>query len=318
MKAINLLGQKFGRLTVIARAESDKFGKAQWLCQCECGKQKVIASASLRRGLTKSCGCLLEESRRKLNEQKEVDETGNRYGRLTVISRNFDPELQKDGRAMWLCHCDCGNDVVVAGRLLRNGHTKSCGCLAIDMARELGTRTGPINGGAQFKDLTGQQFGSLTVITREGSDAAGQALWRCKCECGAETVVKGGALRSGNTTSCGCIRSKGERAICNLLASENIPFEREYIVPIDGHNYRFDFRVRENYCIEFDGSQHFEATRSGWNTEENFQDTQRRDAIKNAWCREHNIPLIRIPYTHLKDLCIDDLKLETSTFIVKD
>jgi len=38
--------------------------------------------------------------------------------------------------------------------------------------------------------------------------------------------------------------------------------------------------------------------------------------IKNQWCKENNIPLIRIPYTHLQDLCLEDLQLETSQFII--
>lgn len=317
-KLIDLTGQVFGDLTVISRAENDKHGHTRWLCRCSCGNEKVIDGGSLKKGLTKSCGCLAKKILREYNQTKEVDETGNKYGRLTVISRSLDPALQKDGRAMWLCQCECGNKVVVAGKLLRNGQTKSCGCLVIDTSRKIGKITGHINGGSLLIDLIGQRFGNLTVISREGSDTMGQALWRCKCECGAETIVRGASLRNGNTTSCGCIRSRGEHAICNLLSSKNIPFEREYVVSIDGHNYRFDFYVNGNYYIEFDGSQHFEAAGSGWNTEENLQDTQRHDAIKNAWCKEHNIPLIRIPYTHLKKLCIDDLKLETSTFIVKD
>ena len=44
--------------------------------------------------------------------------------------------------------------------------------------------------------------------------------------------------------------------------------------------------------------------------------TKERDAFKNEWCKENNILLIRIPYWHLKDLCIEDLKLETSKFII--
>lgn len=39
--------------------------------------------------------------------------------------------------------------------------------------------------------------------------------------------------------------------------------------------------------------------------------------IKNQWCKDNNIPLIRIPYTHLDKLIIEDLKLETTTFLVK-
>ena len=53
-------------------------------------------------------------------------------------------------------------------------------------------------------DLTGQRFGRLTVIERAGKDYIGQAMWRCRCDCGNVTVVAGGNLRTGNTKSCGC------------------------------------------------------------------------------------------------------------------
>lgn len=59
---VNLTGQVFGRLTVLERAENDKQGNAQWLCQCICGNKKVIRGRALRTGRTSSCGCLLSES----------------------------------------------------------------------------------------------------------------------------------------------------------------------------------------------------------------------------------------------------------------
>jgi hypothetical protein len=52
-------------------------------------------------------------------------------------------------------------------------------------------------------------------------------------------------------------------------------------------------------------------------TEEKFKYTQEHDSFKNQWCKDNNIPLIRIPYTHLKDLCLEDLLLETSKYIVQ-
>jgi hypothetical protein len=52
-------------------------------------------------------------------------------------------------------------------------------------------------------DMTGQRFGSLVVAARAES-AGGQAKWRCRCDCGAETIVSGGDLRSGHSKSCGC------------------------------------------------------------------------------------------------------------------
>ena len=57
---------------------------------------------------------------------KHIDETNNRYGRLTVIKRSTKPD--KYNRALWLCKCDCGNEAVVAGGSLRAGQ-RSCGCL---------------------------------------------------------------------------------------------------------------------------------------------------------------------------------------------
>lgn len=61
-KFIDLTGQKFGRLTVIARAENhiqtNGQRKTQWLCQCECGKKIIIKASDLKSGHTRSCGCL--------------------------------------------------------------------------------------------------------------------------------------------------------------------------------------------------------------------------------------------------------------------
>jgi hypothetical protein len=60
-KIIDLTGQKFGRLTVIARADNSKYGNARWCCKCACGGEAIVVSNNLRRGQTKSCGCLQPE-----------------------------------------------------------------------------------------------------------------------------------------------------------------------------------------------------------------------------------------------------------------
>ncbi len=62
-----MLGQRFGRLTVIAYAGPRKkaYGTiASWLCLCDCGKKTTVVGPSLRRGMTKSCGCLWNEIRK--------------------------------------------------------------------------------------------------------------------------------------------------------------------------------------------------------------------------------------------------------------
>lgn len=56
---------------------------------------------------------------------KLIDLTGQRFGRLVVIER---ADNSADGRARWLCRCDCGQSKTVLGEHLKKGRTKSCGC----------------------------------------------------------------------------------------------------------------------------------------------------------------------------------------------
>lgn len=56
--ANDLKGQRFGRLIVMDRVENNKFGKSQWLCRCDCGKNVIVNAGGLKSGNTKSCGCL--------------------------------------------------------------------------------------------------------------------------------------------------------------------------------------------------------------------------------------------------------------------
>ena len=55
-KRIDLIGQKFGRLVVVERVGNDKSGSLRWLCQCNCGKEKIVRGDNLKNGKTKSCG----------------------------------------------------------------------------------------------------------------------------------------------------------------------------------------------------------------------------------------------------------------------
>lgn len=57
----NLIGRKFGRLTVIGLSEKKSGRKSYWVCECECGNKKLVRSDGLKRGQVRSCGCLKEE-----------------------------------------------------------------------------------------------------------------------------------------------------------------------------------------------------------------------------------------------------------------
>ena len=61
VRALDLTGKVFGRLKVFARQGSTPAGKALWLCFCECGNSRLIASGTLQNGHTVSCGCYRQE-----------------------------------------------------------------------------------------------------------------------------------------------------------------------------------------------------------------------------------------------------------------
>ncbi|MEJ8573221.1 hypothetical protein [Microbaculum marinum] len=61
--------------------------------------------------------------------------------------------------------------------------------------------------------MTGQRTGRLVIVERGSSDARGNARWRCRCDCGAETVVRGHHLRTGNSKSCGCFKVNRARPV---------------------------------------------------------------------------------------------------------
>ena len=70
--------------------------------------------------------------------------------------------------------------------------------------------------------------------------------------------------------------------------------------------------MNNQYLIEYDGEQHYDE-----DSVFDYEYTHKHDLIKSQWCKDNNIPLIRIPYTHFKQLSINDLILETSIFVEK-
>lgn len=114
---------------------------------------------------------------------------------LTVIEYKG---MKRKGVTQWLCKCDCGNEKIISRECLINGDTKSCGCLIHKKSR-------------MFKDITGQRFGTLTVIEVAGKSENRSTLWRCRCDCGNETITRGSALRCEGTSSCSKCRDLKHR-----------------------------------------------------------------------------------------------------------
>lgn len=290
----DLSGQRFGRLVVEYKLPEKRNNRYIWHCKCDCGNEKNIIGASLTKTCnpTRSCGCIQIERTRIANQSEDL--TGQVFGRLTVLKRLSNSSL-------WECQCKCGNIITVNTNHLHTGHTQSCGCLQKEKTSE-----------ASFKNLTGQKFGLLTVLGLNVEKSTPKLkIYRCLCDCGNTCNVRSNNLQSGDTQSCGCSKlSHGEIKISQLLKEYNIPFEMEKtfngcINPQTGKKLRFDFFVNNKYLIEYDGKQHYEENRGFFNNQ--LESIQYRDNIKTQWCKENNIPLIRIPYTKYDSLTIDDL-----------
>lgn len=113
-----------------------------------------------------------------------------------------------------------------------------------------------------------------------------------------------------------CSSSAGAQEIRNILNSLNINFEREKIFKNckDKRYLPFDFYLPDyNICIEYDGEQHYGINRTFKLTDKDFNYIKRHDTIKDEYCKNNNIKLIRIPYwefKNIKDILISNLFIE--------
>lgn len=226
-----------------------------------------------------------------------VDLTGKKFNKLTAL---LPTNLRFDRSVVWLCKCDCGNNFLLSGKLLQNGHTKSCGCLKKEKAGQnwIGDSHHG-NAGKAFIDETGNIYGNLTVLCRDKNDSNGKARWKCKCKCGTITVVSGNGLRTGQIRSCGCVKSFGELKIIEILNKNNILYKKEYTFNDlkDKQNLRFDFAILNNQnrllgLIEFQGEQHYINHPIGYYTQEKIDIIKKHDLLKYQYCIKNKIPIL--------------------------
>lgn len=122
-----------------------------------------------------------------------IDLTGKRFGKLIVLSKT---EKRYRGSVIFKCKCDCGKITYKNGAQLRNGTTKSCGCLRKE------------KGNNKNRNLINQIYGELQVVDLAGKTKNGR-IWKCKCSCGNYANVLERYLLSGETKSCGCRKYAG-------------------------------------------------------------------------------------------------------------
>lgn len=267
-----LVGQRFGKLIVIKLSDKKNNRNIKmWECKCDCGATCYATTNSLKTNNTRSCGCLQKEIASQL---KSIDLTGQQFGMLTVIELD-DTRITK-GNKHWKCKCSCGRFSSPTTHALLSGNTKSCGC----------QQKKPI------KDLTGQRFGHWTVIELD-RNKNNFIYWICQCDCGNIKSVRGNNLKSGDSTNCGCLKSKGEVFVNDWLKENNFIFQREYSYPDlkgDKAPLRFDFYVNGK-LIEVMGIQHY--NKKGWGVSEQLK---RYDELKYNYCKKNDIKILYLDY----------------------
>lgn len=252
---------------------------------------------------------------------------GQKFNYLTVkefLGRFPDYSGSRTTRNLFLCQCDCGNYIEVNEHKLKTGNTKSCGCFSIKNSLKQLEKIHQ----TQCQDLTGMKKGLLTIerlATQEESlnRPAGIRYWFARCDCGNSHIVGTSDFLLGKVQSCGCLLSKGEEKIKKILTQNNINFISQYtfddLISQYNRKYKFDFAIFNNsqlqYLIEYDGVQHFDPNKQF--TMDDYEKIITRDKNKNDFCLKNKIPLIRIPYTKLNTLTINDLLLETTQYLLK-
>ena len=145
VKALNLSGQRFGRITVLKRNSSKPPGATWWDCLCDCGNTKVLRGSLLVSGNTRSCGCLEAENRTNnvtRHKAKAEDYLGKKVGRITVTKVYTERQKVRVHGS-----CDCGNPWKGVLTTLIKGRIQSCGCLIGESAKARFTKHGQTVGG---------------------------------------------------------------------------------------------------------------------------------------------------------------------------
>lgn len=127
---------------------------------------------------------------------------GRKFGSLTALEYIGINQYRSH---IWLCKCDCGNDIIVTGSRLLLGDKSSCGCIA---------KSNKLRKLEEYRnEFVGKRFGRLIVDSRDFSDKS-TTRFNCTCDCGNKVKVLIRNLSHKITASCGCYaRDKAAEAI---------------------------------------------------------------------------------------------------------
>ena len=258
-------------------------------------------------------------------------EPGLRVGKLIILNK----DIMTDHGQKWLCQCDCGNltsvreDHLIEGFYEKKGGTRSCGCLNPIKNHCRGTkiinRIDTVINDYQyilrlFPDSNrSYKYLVYDLITNYWRVTSSRHIKDLKHNIRYEYKTAQEALDDYYKKSITNKFSnfKDENNIMTILYNNHFIWTKHFAfedckdkvpLPFDIAIFTDEFDLY--YIIEYDGEQHFHQNSNIWNTKKQHE----HDLIKNKYCFDNNIPLIRIPYD--TEYTIDDLKLETTRFLL--
>lgn len=245
---------------------------------------------------------------------------GDKFGKLTVINKTNEKNC-------WQCVCECGNITNVSGSRLKNGITRSCGCLRENtiLARKLkftkSFKDWCIENGLQYMlDLWDYELNDCKP-DNVGFKSGKEFYFKCPNDLHESEPFKisnavNNYLQSGYFFICRkCMlqSSQAEEHINNFLYNYKYHYIRQYKFKDcrDINPLPFDFYLPDfNIAIEYDGEHHYYPVNHGENNKEKtimkFKATKKHDGIKTNYCLKNDIKLIRIPYYKIDDY--DDIQ----------
>lgn len=211
-------------------------------------------------------------------EKRIADLFGIRFGNLTAIEPT---EKREAGYTVWRCICDCGSECHVDTKRLKRGTITNCGCI-------------PKKHTSALLDLTGERYGSLTVLKRAENQQNGTA-WLCKCDCGNEVIVYTKALRRGSTKSCGC-------------RSHSTPYYRD----LTGQRFGWLTVIKKTESRDYKGSILWQCHCDCGNDVLYSEDMLVHSTIVSCGCYKENVICKRLNETlhRINGTCLERLNLQ--------
>lgn len=290
----HLIGTKINKWTILDIIIRPDKQHTYVLAECDCGTIKEVRLSYVINNKTVDCGCGYQNRLRETTRKKYEHLINTKINGWTIL--DIIPPDEKHNRTFAMCKCDCGTIKEVNLSYVINERSKDCGCGRKKTLQEVRT-----------KNLVGQRFGKLVVVEMlEERNKNGRIIYKCKCDCGNEVEVLGNSLTTYHTLSCGCLVSYWNTYIQQFLEENKIEHMSEYVIYIGDNYYRYDFYLPQyNLFIEYDGQQHYKPVRFFGNDEDAkyvYERTKEHDEIKNRYCKENNINLLRIPYWETKNI----------------